>query len=242
MLPWSRADSSGVAPPDPGSSRGSDFFPLYRSDPSSSRAIVVPISSTWLISSVPMPWSRSRYGLALGPRKLMLWNRYCIIVRISPNWPPSPSCRALAAAGSGSSAAMSLMSRCTCRYMSSPSSGVLVLGVRGTARLAQGAAEPHVLLLLGLLLLARARVPRRELDGLLGLDAALQLASALDLGVELRSEQQREVGDPQPEQEHDDPGQRAVGLVVAGEVADVEPERERREHPHDEGDDRAQAD
>ena len=78
------------------------------------------MSSTWLISSVPIPWSRSRYGFPFGPRKLMLWNRYCIIVRISPNWPPSPSCRALAAAGSGSSASISLISRCTCRYMRPP--------------------------------------------------------------------------------------------------------------------------
>ncbi len=32
---------------------------------------MVPISSTWLISSVPTPWSRSLYGLdAASPRKL----------------------------------------------------------------------------------------------------------------------------------------------------------------------------
>ena len=31
----------------------------------------------------------SLYGLDVAsPRKFMLWNRYCIIVRISPNWPP----------------------------------------------------------------------------------------------------------------------------------------------------------
>ena len=47
----------------------------------------------------------------------MLWNRYCIIVRISPNWPPRPSCRALAAAGSGSSTAISLISCWVCRYI-----------------------------------------------------------------------------------------------------------------------------
>ena len=76
---------SGVAPPAAGSSSGSVFSPRYRGDPSSRREIVVPMSSTWLISSVPMPWMRSRYGFAEAPRKLMLWNRYCIIVRISPN-------------------------------------------------------------------------------------------------------------------------------------------------------------
>jgi hypothetical protein len=37
------------------------------------------------------------------------------LVRISPNWPPSPSCKALAAAGSGSSGRISLMS---CRVRS----------------------------------------------------------------------------------------------------------------------------
>ena len=48
--------------------------------------MVVAISSTCEISSVPMPYSRSWYGLDAGsPRKLKLWNRYCIIVRISPN-------------------------------------------------------------------------------------------------------------------------------------------------------------
>ena len=42
-----------------GSSTGSVFLPLYWGDPSSRRAIVVPISSTWLISSVPTPCRRS---------------------------------------------------------------------------------------------------------------------------------------------------------------------------------------
>ena len=53
--------------------------------------------------------------VAASPRKFMLWKRYCIVVRISPNWPPSPSCKALAAAGSGSSGRISLMS---CRVRS----------------------------------------------------------------------------------------------------------------------------
>src|SRR6478752_6855880 len=48
----------------------------------------------------------------------MLWNRYCIIVRISPNWPPRPSCSAFAAAGSGSSTTISLMSCWVCKYIS----------------------------------------------------------------------------------------------------------------------------
>ena len=86
MLLVSNAIFSGVAPWAPGLSTGSVFLPWYAGEPSSSREIVVPISSTWLISSVPTPWSRSLYGLLdASPRKLMLWNRYCIIVRISPN-------------------------------------------------------------------------------------------------------------------------------------------------------------
>src|SRR5690349_14234208 len=58
----------------------------------------------------------------------MLWNRYCIIVRISPNWPPRPSWRALAAAGSGSSGTISLIRRCTCRYMGFLSVGSVLGG------------------------------------------------------------------------------------------------------------------
>ena len=72
--------------------------------------------------------------------------------------------------------------------------------------------------------------------------AGLQLAASLELGVELGAEQQGEVGDPQPEQEHDDAGQRAVGLVVAGEVGDVEAERGGGQHPHDDREEGADAD
>ena len=39
-----------------------------------------------------------------------------------------------------------------------------------------------------------------------------------------RTEEQREVGDAQPEEEDDDAGQRAIGLVVGAESAHVEPE------------------
>ena len=66
-------------------------------------------------------------------------------------------------------------------------------------------------------------------SSLLGRDAGLELAAALELGVDLGAEQQRQVGDPQPQQADDDAGQRAVGLVVAAEVGDVE--RERRPRP-----------
>ena len=48
-------------------------------------------------------------------------------------------------------------------------------------------------------------VARRELDGLLGVrDAGGELSLAFQLGVELGAEEQRQVGDPEPHQEHDD--------------------------------------
>ena len=55
MLPALSALASGVAPPLPGSSTGLVAEPLYCGEPSVSRAMVVAISSTWLISSVPTP-------------------------------------------------------------------------------------------------------------------------------------------------------------------------------------------
>ena len=55
MLLVSKAIFSGVAPLAPGWSTGSVFLPLYSGDPSRRREMVVPISSTWLISSVPTP-------------------------------------------------------------------------------------------------------------------------------------------------------------------------------------------
>jgi hypothetical protein len=49
-----------------------------------------------------------------------LWKRYCIIVRISENWPPRPSWRALAAAGSGSSSTIGLISFWAWKYTATP--------------------------------------------------------------------------------------------------------------------------
>jgi hypothetical protein len=39
------------------------------------------------------------------------------------------------------------------------------------------------------------------------------LSSTFGFGVQFGTEQQCQVGDPQPEQEDDHPGQRAVGLL-----------------------------
>ncbi len=91
-------------------------------------------------------------------------------------------------------------------------------------------------------LVALAGVARRQLDVLLGGDARLQLASALQLGVELRAEQQRDVRDPQPQQEDDDAGQRPVRAVVVGEVGDVEAEDHRRDDEDEDRQQRAEAD
>lgn len=79
-------------------------------------------------------------------------------------------------------------------------------GRRGV-RKAEFTAAVDVLLPLLLVLLDVAGVPRRQLQRLLRLDAGLQLTSPLELGVELRTEQQREVGDPQPQEKHDRAGE-----------------------------------
>ncbi|MFC5125570.1 hypothetical protein ACFPRL_20050 [Pseudoclavibacter helvolus] len=56
------------------------------------------------------------------------------MVRISPNCPPSPSCSALAAAGSGSPSAMSLIQVCAWKYMGE--------SLRHRARRLGGAVDP----------------------------------------------------------------------------------------------------
>src|SRR6478609_8067 len=61
-------------------------------------------------------------------------------------------------------------------------------------------------------LVALTGVTGGELDDLLRGDAGLQLAATFELGVELRAEEEGQVGDPQPQQEDDDAGQRPVGL------------------------------
>ena len=70
---------------------------------------------------------------------------------------------------------------------------------------------------------------------LFGGHPGLELAAAFEFGVELRPEQQRQVGQPQPQQEHDHPGQSAVGFVVVAEVRHIQREHHRRQDP---GDDR----
>src|SRR6478672_1560677 len=74
-------------------------------------------------------------------------------------------------------------------------------------------------------------VARRQLQRLLGGDTRLQLAGPLELGIHLGPEQQREVGQPQPQQEDDHAREGPVGLVVGAEVGHVEPEAHRGEEP-----------
>src|SRR5436190_16401688 len=62
---------------------------------------------------------------------------------------------------------------------------------------------------------------RRELDPVVRRQPRRELPFALELGVELRPEQEGEVGDPEPDQEHHHAGQGAVGLVVGAVVRDV---------------------
>ena len=70
---------------------------------------------------------------------------------------------------------------------------------------------------------------RLELDLALGpRPAFFDLEAALALGVQLVAEEDRQVGDPEPDQQGDQPAERAVGLVVGAEVGDVEGEQRPR--------------
>src|SRR5688500_13399025 len=73
-------------------------------------------------------------------------------------------------------------------------------------------------------LLALACVSRWELELLLGGDPGLQLPAALELGIHFGAEEQGEIRDPDPQEEHDHTADRAVGLVVAREVRDIDAE------------------
>ena len=85
-------------------------------------------------------------------------------------------------------------------------------------------------------------VPGWELEVFLGGDAGLQLPSAFNFGVQFGTEEQCQVGDPQPEQEDDDAGEGAVGLVVVRELGYVGAEQGGSDGPGDDGDDGAEAD
>src|SRR5215217_7092704 len=71
-------------------------------------------------------------------------------------------------------------------------------------------------------------IARLELDLALGPRGAFfDLFAALALGVELVPEEDRQVAYPKPDQQRDQPAERAVGLVVGAEVGDVEGEERR---------------
>src|SRR4051794_9583831 len=121
------------------------------------------------------------------------------------------------------------------RSCQSEVSAMSVLPVPGTD--AGGEPDPAtpalVLLLLRAGLVDVAGVAGRQLELPLGRDPGLELTAALELGVQLGAEQEREVGEPQPQQERDHAAERAVGAVVGGEVPDVEPEGRRQHRPAD---------
>src|ERR1700686_5493498 len=52
--------------------------------------------------------------------------------------------------------------------------------------------------------------------------AGLDLASALNLGIQLSTEQDHRIGDPQPHEEDDNATQGTIGLVVRGKARNVE--------------------
>ena len=81
------------------------------------------------------------------------------------------------------------------------------------------------------------RMARRRRGGL-----RFDGAGAVELGVDLEPEKDGDVGQPQPDQEDDESGHRAVGLVVGREVDDVEREQGRDHEHQQDRDDAARAD
>src|ERR1700761_7111158 len=77
-------------------------------------------------------------------------------------------------------------------------------------------------------------VARFELDLTLGPGPAFgELEAALALGVQLVAEEDRQVGDPEPDEQRDQAAERAVGLVVGAEVGDVESKEGGGDDPDD---------
>src|SRR6476620_7474609 len=122
-------------------------------------------------------------------------------------------------------------------YLASARAAVLPVGFQP-----DGPRLGEFLLVLGRGLVAGLGVPRRQLKVLLSFDAGLELAAALDFGVDLGAEQQGQIRDPQPQEEDDDAGQGAVRLVVTGEVGDIEAEADRGNDPDQHRDARPDAD
>src|SRR6195952_6102091 len=79
-------------------------------------------------------------------------------------------------------------------------------------------------------------VPGRELQFVLSGKACLELSAAFYFRVQFGTEEQCQVGEPEPEQEDDDPGEGSVGFVVVGELRDIETEQGGCDDPSDDGD------
>src|SRR6187401_615755 len=71
-----------------------------------------------------------------------------------------------------------------------------------------------VLLLGRLVLVYDTGIARGQLEFTLCAQSGLQLPASFEFGIQFGTEQQGQVGDPEPEQEHDDAAERSVGLVV----------------------------
>src|SRR5690606_10372534 len=97
-------------------------------------------------------------------------------------------------------------------------SGIGARAVRDGVRGVLDRTDRRVLHAAALVLVHRAGVARlQERFGRRG-QPGLDLAAALELGVELRAEEDRDVRQPEPDEEGDDAAERSVGLVVGGEV------------------------
>src|SRR6185436_11185132 len=71
-----------------------------------------------------------------------------------------------------------------------------------------------------------------ELDLVLGTRVTFcDLEAALALGIQLVAEKDRQVADPKPDEQGDQPAKRPVGLVIRAKVSDVESKGGRGEDP-----------
>ena len=217
MLPWSSADSSGVAPPAPGLSSGSDFLPLYRGRPveqprdrGADELDVADLLGADALEQVAV-------GLGLRSTEVDALEQ---VLHHRPHLAELTAEPLLQGVGGGRVRLVgldvvdqSLHVQVHGISFGQPSVFVVSVGARATARRARPSRTSSSCLAC---FFSLARVSRG--GSWMVFSASMppcSCAPALDLGVELRAEQQRQVGDPQPEQEHDDAGQRAVGLVVA---------------------------
>ena len=125
--------------------------------------------------------------------------------RLSPR--PGPSCATVFGRGSPHPSGQTPVPRACIAHAppDTPDSSVCLAGPRPASRAQPRLAAPRRLRL----------VPRLQLDLALGpRPAFFDLLPALSLRVELVAEEDRDVRDPEPDQQDDEAGEGAVGLVV----------------------------